>query len=315
MRGIFKTKSAGAQILLVVSITLASFFLLGLLGTMLLSIIAQIPLTQVGDVASWDYSKDNTIFLIRGMQLVQFVSLFLVPTWLSAYLLSSDSRAYLRLYSPRKDLLVMGIAAMIIAIPFVNWMGEWNRLIPFPPELESWMKTREDEAAAAIRALLSRRTISDLLLNIFFIAVLAGVGEELLFRGLLQRLFIKMFRNPWAGIVLAAFLFSAMHLQFFGFFPRFILGILLGLIYWYGNSLWLPIAAHFFYDAALVTLSYFYPEMLKDDTSVEISNMYVAGSLSLVMLVIFVIWMRRRSTTSYSGIYADDKIPVKDHPF
>jgi membrane protease YdiL (CAAX protease family) len=315
MRGILKSKSPGTQIFLVVSITLASFFLVGMIGTMILAITSDMSILEMGDAGKWDYSKDETIFMIRGMQLVQFVSLFLIPAWLCSLLLSTNSREYLGLRKPRYDFLVAGIVAMIISIPFVNWMGELNRLIPFPPDLEAWMNAREEEASAAIRALLSRRTVADLFLNFLFIAVLAAVGEELLFRGLLQRLFIKLFRSPWLGIILSAFLFSAMHLQFFGFIPRFILGVVLGLLYWYGNSLWLPIAAHFFYDAALILLSYFYPEMLNDDTSVEISNLYILGSLSLLSLVLFVVWMRKRSGTSYAAVYADDSIPVKDHPF
>lgn len=315
MRGMLKHKSAVTQILLVVSISLASFFLLGMLGTVILGQMIGFSIMEISDPSNWDYSGLRTIALVRGMQVVQFISLFLVPTWLCTRLLSLDSREYLGLKKIRINYLVAGVAAMIISIPFVNWMGDINRNIDFPPNIASWMKEKEEEASMLIRALLSRRTPADLVLNMFFIAILAAVGEELLFRGLLQRLFIKLFRSPFVGIIVAAFLFSAMHMQFYGFLPRFLLGVILGFIYWYSGSLWVAIIAHFIYDAALIVLAYFYPEMLNDEATVKISNLAVAGIISFALTMALVLWMRANSRRKYEEIYAGDSVSVKDHPF
>jgi membrane protease YdiL (CAAX protease family) len=315
MRGMLKHKSAVTQILLVVSISLASFFLLGMLGTVILGQMIGFSIMEISDPSNWDYSGLRTIALVRGMQVVQFISLFLVPTWLCTRLLSLDSREYLGLKKIRINYLVAGVAAMIISIPFVNWMGDINRNIDFPPNIASWMKEKEEEASMLIRALLSRRTPADLVLNMFFIAILAAVGEELLFRGLLQRLFIKLFRSPFVGIIVAAFLFSAMHMQFYGFLPRFLLGVILGVIYWYSGSLWVAIIAHFIYDAALIVLAYFYPEMLNDEATVKISNLAVAGIISFALTMALVLWMRANSRRKYEEIYAGDSVSVKDHPF
>jgi hypothetical protein len=315
MRGMLKTKSAGKQIVLVLSISLASFFFIGMLGTLLLSMITGMSLADVGDPAKWNYADSRTIAMIRGMQAVQFVSLFLVPAWITTHFLTTDRKTYLGLRGVHSRYLLAGIGIMIISIPFVNWMGELNRQIDFPPAVAEWMKEKEEEASAMIRALLSRRTPLDLVLNLFFIAVLASVGEELLFRGLLQRLFIKLFRSPLAGILISAFLFSAMHMQFYGFLPRFLLGIVLGLIYWYSGSLWVAIIAHFVYDAMLIVLAYFYPEMLNDETTVKVTNMALAGLVSLALVSALIFWMKVNSRTRYAEVYADDRVPVKDHPF
>ncbi len=315
MRGMLKHKSAGTQILLVVSISLASFFLLGMLGTVILGQITGFGIMDISDPSKWDYSSSRTIALVRGMQVVQFLSLFLIPTWLCTRLLSIDSREYLGLKTMRINYLAAGVAAMLISIPFVNWMGEINRNMDFPPNVAAWMKEKEEEASMLIRALLSRRTPADLALNMFFIAVLAAVGEELLFRGLLQRLFIKLFRNPFVGIIIAAFLFSAMHMQFYGFLPRFLLGVILGIIFWYSGSLWVAIIAHFIYDAALIVLAYFYPEMLNDETTVKVSNLAMMGIISFAVTMTLVWWMRSNSRRKFAEVYADDAVPVKDHPF
>jgi hypothetical protein len=130
-----------------------------------------------------------------------------------------------------------------------------------------------------------------------------------------QRLLIKMFRSPWPGIIIAAFLFSALHMQFYGFFPRFALGILLGAAYWYSGSLWTAIVAHFIYDALLVVLVYFNPAMLNEDNLVSANNIALTGTVSFVAVALLIEWMRRKSITTYGEVYADDAVPVKDHPF
>ena len=231
MNGLLKAKPAGTQLLILISIAMVSFFLLGLLGTMILSAVTGISIMELSDPSKWDLNKAGMIDFIRGMQVVQFIALFLVPVFLSARLFSTDSNKYLGLKKPSNSFYFLAaIAVMILAIPLVNWLGELNKHLPFPTGVEKWMKSKEDEAAKTVQALLSRHTVKDLVLNIVCIAGLAAVGEELLFRGIAQRLFIKLFRSPLAGIVIAAFLFSAMHLQFYGFLPRFALGIILGLV-------------------------------------------------------------------------------------
>lgn len=316
MQGFLKTKPAINQFLILISVVLVSFFVLGLIGTLLLSALTGIGITEMSDMSKVDFSKPGAINFLRGMQLVQFISLFIVPTLICTWLFSENRKKYLWLKKPvHPGFFIAGVGLMLIAIPFTNWLGQLNQNIPFPAGMEKWMKAQEDEAAKTIQALLSRQTVKDLLLNIFFIAGLAAVGEELLFRGMAQRLLIKIFKSPWAGIIISAAIFSAMHMQFYGFLPRFALGILLGAIYWYSGSLWVAILAHFIYDAVLIVLAWFYPEMLNDDSKLPVTGLAVAGIISLVLVVLLLIWMKKRTATTYESVYAEDAVPVKDNPF
>ena len=316
MKGFMKTKSAGNQFLVFLSVVAVCFFVIGLIGTFILSAITGISLEQMADLSGMDFSKSAHLNFLRGMQAVQFVSLFLVPVWICTWLFSGDSGQYLGLKAPSsRGYILAGVGVMLVAIPFTGWLGELNRNIPFPSDMASWMHQKEQEAEKTITALLSRRTVTDLLLNLVFIAVFAAVGEELLFRGMVQRLLIKMFRSPWAGILISAALFSAMHMQFYGFLPRFALGILLGAIYWYSGSLWVAMLAHFVYDAVLIIVAYTNPETVKQENNLSMSNLALAGSISLFLVILLLEWMRRRSVTSYEKVYAGDKRPPKNHPF
>jgi membrane protease YdiL (CAAX protease family) len=203
---------------------------------------------------------------------------------------------------------LLGLLLLIVSFPLVEQLGLWNRMIHFPPSIAKWMREKEDSAAKIIQFMLSKHSVKALLMNIIFIAGLAALGEELFFRGVLQRIFIRMFKNPWAGIIITAFLFSAIHMQFYGFLPRLLLGVFLGLIYWYSGSLWPAIFAHFIYDASLITLAYFHPEMIKEESTGVLSNyqLIIPALISLILTLAIVRLMKKKSAVTYEKVYADD---------
>jgi membrane protease YdiL (CAAX protease family) len=86
---------------------------------------------------------------------------------------------------------------------------------------------------------------------------LPAIGEEFLYRGVLQEIFSRWLRLGTLAVLLTAFLFSASHLQFYGFLPRFVLGLGFGYIYLWTGSIWLPVLAHFINNLIPVILSYF----------------------------------------------------------
>jgi len=163
--------------------------------------------------------------------------------------------------------------------------------------------------------MLQNHTPAELFKNLFFIAVFAGIGEELFFRGILQRMFIRLTKNPWMGIILTAAIFSGIHFQFYGFFPRLLLGVLLGAIYWYSSSLWVAILVHFLYDAAIIVLVYFNPQLLQNSEATLIQGqdvqLLIGALISLAVTIVVLRTMQKKSLASYDAIY-DDDFPKKD---
>jgi membrane protease YdiL (CAAX protease family) len=141
--------------------------------------------------------------------------------------------------------------------------------------------------------------------NLLMIGVIAAVGEELIFRGVLQRLMVGMVKNVHLAVVITAILFSAFHFQFFSFLPRFFLGIVLGYLLVYGRSIWYPILAHFINNAMGVIYYYFSSRGSADDMLEEIGNstlIPVAAVISLALFIFFVVlWLYQvRGSTSLS---------------
>jgi len=316
MQGLLKGKSPGTQLVVAISVALVSIFIIGLIGSMILSKISGMSMLELGTPDEWNMQDPKIPFVIRGTLVIQFFSLFLIPVLICCWLFSTNSMEYLGLRRPVYPyLFILGILAMILALPLVTWLGELNKNIRFPGALEAWFKAKEETAARMTLALLQQHSVKDLILNIVFIAALAAVGEELLFRGVLQRLFIKIFKNHWTGIIIAAILFSAMHLQFYGFFPRLVLGIMLGLLYWYSGSLWVAILAHFMYNAGIIILAYLNPELLKDETTVELTNLSLLATVSAVLVILLVSWIKKKSPVTYESVYSNDAPREKDNPF
>lgn len=286
------------------------FLLIGLIGSLILASVTGIDLVTLSDPDKWDYTDPSMLTFLRGMLVIQFFALFIIPVFVFARLCDPQPGEYLRLRSAHPLYFILGTAVLVIALPLVDWSGSINHnLIPETSGMGKWMRSMEEDAAKQISYMLKRDGINELVLNLICVAVFAGVGEELFFRGILQRLFIKLFKNAWAGIIVTAVLFSAIHLQFYGFIPRLILGILLGLIYWYSGSLWPAIFAHFAYDALAVIVIYFYPAMA-DEAGVTTSfgNQTIMALISLLLVTGIIIWMKKRSTTTYEMMYARDNI-------
>ncbi|MCC7246499.1 MAG: CPBP family intramembrane metalloprotease [Saprospiraceae bacterium] len=187
---------------------------------------------------------------------------FCVSGWLTIWLFyrrlgghGPDWRDYLGVrQAPTGQQIGLAILLIVASIPMVLYSYQINKMIPLP-EVFHFM---EDQTEEALKGILKMDNLGELLLNVTIIALLPAIGEELLFRGVLQRQLMRRVSHPLVAIVLASVIFSAFHLQFEGFIPRFILGMLLGWIYWQTGNFWLPVIAHFFNNAFQVVGQYLY---------------------------------------------------------
>lgn len=304
-----KTRPAWAQLLIFIGMAFGTFLILSMIGMLILAKITGFNLFQLSDASEWDYSNPALLTVLRGMLLIQFLSLFVIPSFLFAYFSDSSPRQYLGLRSSKAIYFLYGALVLILAIPFVDWLGTINhQLIPETTSIGKWMKEAEEAAGEQIGFMLKRDSVQDLLMNLLFIAVFAGVGEELFFRGVLQRILIKLFKSPLAGIMVTAIVFSAIHFQFYGFIPRFVLGVLLGLVYWYSGSLWPAIVAHTVYDAFAVVAIYIDPSLVdQQSATLSLGNQLAAGLISLAVTATIVYLMKKKSTVRYEAVYAGDK--------
>jgi membrane protease YdiL (CAAX protease family) len=276
-------------------------FILGLafqfLGAILASWIYGFSFTEI--LSLQDFDDPTYVAASKLIQILGSIGTFIVPAFLFSYLFAGDLSSYYDFGKPVDTVALLLTVLMIVSvIPFINYMAELNLRMEVPIKaLDRIFRALEGEAEEMMQAFTASKTIWGLLVNLLMIGVIASVGEELIFRGVLQRLMIGMLKNVHLAVVITAILFSAFHFQFFSFLPRFVLGLVLGYLMYYGRSVWYPILAHFVNNAMGVIYYYFSSKGSADDMLEEIGTstlIPVAALISLALFIFFaVMWYYR----------------------
>ncbi len=196
---------------------------------------------------------------IRLALVTNHVFVFIFPALITAwFIFKKEWTVFIKLHFKPLPVQAMnsllGACMLIMAFPIAQLALWLNQQLSLP----EWAKSIESNANAMLQNLLRVESPYELVLNIVVVAMIPAIGEELLFRGILQRNFENLFKNPHTAIWLAAVIFSAFHFQFEGFLPRVLLGAMLGYFYYFSGSLWVPVIAHFFYNGFQILAIYFY---------------------------------------------------------
>ncbi len=189
---------------------------------------------------------------LKWFQFVQTLATFFVPPLIVAWLCSDNPKRWLQIdTAPKWWMFVGAILVMIMALPGINLLADWNSRMSLPDwlkPLEDLMRQQEEAAQALTERFLQGKGIGMLLINVGLLALLPAAAEELTFRGMLQ----KLIPNKHVAIWVVAIIFSAIHFQFYGFVPRMLLGAMFGYMLVWTGSLWIPMTMHFVNNAVTV---------------------------------------------------------------
>ena len=203
-------------------------------------------------------TNGGSIFDLKNLQIIQVLNQvigFLMPPVVYVMLVQEKPFKYLG-FNKLPAWSILGIVAIFTVIPFLSMVTDWNDGIVIPESMraiEEQLRNTQKQSEEIIKTFISQGSLCSSLL---IIAALAAVSEELLFRSVIQKALIKLFKNAHVAIVVTAFVFSAVHMDFFGFFPRFILGIMLGYMFWMSGSIIPSMLMHFVNNATIVMLYY-----------------------------------------------------------
>ncbi len=237
-------------------------------------------MTQLS-ISSSRNSRDQMRIFITINHLCTFV---LPPIIVALTLFRGQWSRFLSIHRrPLARNLLLGSLLIIVAMPLAQFFYWVNQQIPLP----EWMGSMEDSTNDMIQNLLISNRPYELFFNLLVVAILPAIGEEMVFRGILQRQLERWSRNPHLAIWVAAMIFSAFHLQFEGFIPRLLLGALLGYLLYWTKNLWVPIIAHFFNNALQVLAIYMYQHKWSDFNPGEVEQ--VSWSLSIFSLILLIL--------------------------
>ncbi|AQG82373.1 abortive phage infection protein [Spirosoma montaniterrae] len=284
---------------------LIGFILIGgVVSTMLMAVLLVLtkglPVSDIQpyllDLTTSPATKPGAWYEIMLLQTVNHLGTFLLPALAYWYWIERRNWAQ---FSVRPLSAVVGlslVALIVIAfMPFDSLIIDWNRNLHLPQTLaplEQWIRDKEKDLEGLTKYLTTFNTPLQLLVALLVIGVIPAIGEEVLFRGILQRNLTYWTKNVHVGIWVAAILFSAIHVQFLGFFPRMLLGALFGYLYVWSGNLWVAILAHFVNNGFTVFMVYLNQRKLVsfDVDSTEAVPVWaglIAGVVTAGLLVIF----------------------------
>ncbi len=229
-----------------------SFFMI-IFCSLLFMCIGLLVMSQISD----------SVISLKVYQLISATGTFCIAPLSACYLISHSCKDYLSLYKTKAIFYPIAVLIVLVAIPFINFTTLLNEQIELPESwqfLEAWIKEMEEKNGDITQQFLDVSNFGEYLFNILVLALIPAIGEELLFRGFIQKALQKHTKNIHIAIWCSAILFSAIHCQFYGFFPRMFMGIIFGYLLYWSGSIFVPMACHFFNNAVIVTCSYFIEE-------------------------------------------------------
>lgn len=236
-------KSSGFRL----SVLFGSFFFL-----LLLSSILSLGLNELKIGSPRDHALIGSA--------IQAIFVFCLPAVILARFSSDNWSGWLDLKTKPPVMALIGVLIVyVISMPAMEWLIEFNKNIHLPEALEGIEKTMrdwEENSEHTTEILLSSTGIVSMLIGVFVIGILTGFSEELFFRGGLQGIFVRSSMKVGAAVLLTAFTFSFMHFQFFGFFPRLIMGVFFGYLLIWTRSIWVPVFAHVLNNSFVVVTAY-----------------------------------------------------------
>lgn len=297
-----KYKPPATQFLVFLGIA-AGFFLLGV-------VISSFFFTDINRVL---LNKDATITpdlisKFKWDQLLTSTVSFIIPAFLFGYFSSPKSLPYIGIQKTVAPQLLIASILLLFAIqPFIGWLGEMNARINFG-SMQKSLEQMEAMYNRALQVFLKMNNFGDMVINLFIMALLPAIGEELFFRGSLQKVLLRITNKPWVAIVISSTVFALLHGTFFKLLPIFTLGLLLGTVYYVTRNLWYTIIIHFL-NNALAVVSVYYANssgILKKLSNDDIAVPLFAAIISLAIAVGIIYYLSKKSDLVFPKFMTND---------
>lgn len=305
MEPIFKELTAARKFGMLVFIFSVSYLTFYLLSGIILVSSTGIQ-SQEEFMAALTNGNEHVILMAKMAQLLASIGAFVVPAHVFSLLSTGDYKTYFGFEKiPAPKNFLFACLAMFCAMPLINAMVSINEAVVLPSflsDIEKWMRVSEESNKILTEQFLKMDSVNDLLLNLLVVALIPAIGEEMLFRGAIQKTIIEWTGNIHKGIWISAIVFSFFHFQFYGFLPRMMMGAMLGYMMVWNGSVLLPAAAHFTNNAAAVVLSYliqkeYLPKNIEEVGSASEEIIYIIISIVIVGACMFRLYKNRSATS------------------
>ena len=284
-----------------------------ILLSLLICVLAGMLLSNLVSGLIWNLAGLDLANILEGEQLaagernvfrigllISHLGTFLIPGIIFClYFLKEPRISFLQLNHPvKKNQVILWGLTILFSYPMIAQLAEWNTAIPLP----DWMTASQSDAMALLEQTLKMESVSEFLISLFLVGVAAAIGEELIFRGIIQKILIRHWSNPHLAIIVASLIFGGFHMQFERLIPLSVLGLILGYSYYFSKSLWIPIILHFLNNSFQILSIYAVSRNGEMPDIGNVPDLPIALVLvSLISTIAFALWASGISQRSYES--------------
>jgi membrane protease YdiL (CAAX protease family) len=295
-------RSALSSVLIIIGVVLLGMVIGNIAAALLMILIGGMGLEDLGDINNALMASDAGWWaLMFGQGAAALITFIAAGVF---YWKVVEKKALSELHfkaAPKPIVFITVFLIQLCFLPFNGWLQEINESMKLPESLaglESFFQNMEDSLAEVTEFLTTFDSFIKMVVGFIVIAIVAGIGEELIFRGLIQRKLYKGLNNPHLAIWGAAIIFSAIHMQFYGFLPRMMLGALFGYLYLWTGNLWVPIAAHVFNNGFAVVMFYLSHIGVIGVDIEELETFPMPAVIASLFLSVGLLWYFRKEQSS-----------------
>lgn len=286
----------GMQLLIFAGIFLLALFICNLIAAGL--VIALYGMKTLMAIAEMNASTPHLISALWILQLVGTTFPIIAAPVFFAKIVVNDSDDYIKPgFRFHWALLLMVFIIMFMSNPTIELLSNINQQMKLPhylKGLEDWMKDSENSAQKITEAMLQMKTVWDMVMDVLLIGLVTAIVEEFMFRGVIQTIFVRWTKNVHVAVWITAILFSAFHMEFYGFLPRLLLGVLFGYFVAWSGSIWPAVWAHFLNNATDVVVTYLYQhKVISENPDDQHLFNYISYAFSAALLVVLMLIYRK----------------------
>jgi len=242
----------------------------------------------------------DKLFILTLQGVTQLISFILLPLLYIHFIKKDLTTIYQTNWNNFGLHALFAILIMLFSIPLINILVDFNKSIHLPHFLkntESWMQGKELEAKKLTELIAYYNNPTEFVIGFMVIAVIPAIGEELLFRGIIQNELKQITRNPHVAIWFSGFIFSFMHFQFYGFIPRMLLGVMFGYLYFWSGTLLIPILVHFINNGlTFILLNLYRNKVIDMDPESSDSFPMISIMLSFIVFLFLLLTFKKIGT-------------------
>lgn len=282
------------HLLILIGMVITFYIVGGVLGIGITKIFLGIDLqSSFFEILNHPSEHPQGVLALKLNQGLISIAIFIVPAFLFSKSINQNPIHFLHLKHKTKFYNYLFIIILIIsAIPVSSWLLELNQNLHLPDSLKEFeVFLRGDEAFYKMQSELFVKAdgVGQLLFNIFIVAIIPAIAEEIFFRGCLQNFVRMCFYNLHVSVIFTAIIFSAIHGDYFGFLPRFMFGVVLGYAFAYSGNIWVSVLGHFLNNTISIlafNFSIMHPEIeyFKDDYNFPIYLTAIAAFGVVIIL-------------------------------